>query len=243
MEITAADIARAAEALNRHPDLSPTARRLGIELLNRIRRDSGTCWPSMSRLAVALDRDERTIRRAKAELISTGILTCRDRGGRLTPIYAFIWGTLQTLANTIKARIKAVCDSATGKKDNTPSPPAPGFKTAENGSARPVGRTSTPAYLTPNILQKVVGRMKIATASGNFRTSEAPKNQFLDDSALDRKASARLWDALSRLTPAQLAQFLDRPDADTLQAKAIKAERFNPGTGLSVLRDLVGGLA
>lgn len=223
MGITPALIATAAEALNRHPDLTPSARRVALELLNHLDRTTGTAWPSEGRMAAALGLTARTIRRAKVELAELGLLTWQRRGtsrkGR-TPLYRLALDRLVSLGASIKARLKAA-------RDRVRPPPKP----SNDAPRAPVGRTFPSAYLTQCF--------KISTGGGFWKAPGTPQGQVLTDAQLDARASSRLWEALRRLAPAQLAQFLDHPDAARLQEEAVRAERYRPGTGLAVLAQLV----
>jgi hypothetical protein len=235
MGITAADIAKAAEAINRHPNLSPAARRVGLELLNHIDRKTGLAWPSEARMAEALGYDERTIRRGKAELAAAGMLSWIRRGtskrGR-TPLYTLAWDSLLSIATSIKTKLKAARDAARNRARASSSSTSKSPTTSQNNRyPPPVGRTIPPAYLSQCF--------KISSGKGFWKAPGTPQNQILTDQQLDRKASARIWEVLGRLAPAQLAQFIDRPDAEAVQDAAIKAERYQPGTGLAVLHDLI----
>jgi hypothetical protein len=233
LAITPQQIAIAAEALNRHPDLSATARRVGIELLNHADRTTGTAWPSEARMAEALGLTDRSIRRAKAELAALGLLTWQRRGtskaGR-TNLYTLAWDALLSLAARIKAQLKAAA-SAARKRLGTPStaPPPPVHKPSKNAARTFVDRTKASAYLTQ--LRFMVGGKVAGTAPAK------PQGQILTDQQLDGRAQARVYDALRQLGQAALTQFLARPDAAQLEAAAIKAERYNKGSALTFLAD------
>lgn len=100
------DIALAAEALNRVPGLSPLARRLGIEVLNRMDRQTGRCKPSEARLALSLGCDERSIRRAKVELQDAGFLCWISPGRYCRSIYQLMVSKLAKVALELKAAIR-----------------------------------------------------------------------------------------------------------------------------------------
>lgn len=104
--ITPTTIALAAEALTRCPGLTPTARRVGHELLNYTDRATGLAWPSEVRMAETLNVTTRSIRRAKAQLRQHGLLTWKQRGRQATPVYQLIWKVLVALARRIKAQVK-----------------------------------------------------------------------------------------------------------------------------------------
>jgi Helix-turn-helix domain len=231
--ISPTQIATAAEAINRHPELSGTARRVALELLNHADRTTGKAWPSEARLATALGVTDRSIRRAKVELAEHGLLTWQRRGtskaGR-TNLYALAWDVLLSLAASIKAKVKAAAIAAR-KRLRVPSgvPQAPVHKPS-NGASHPfVDRTKASAYLTQ--FRFMVG----GKVAGTPPTK--PQGQVLTDQQLDGRAQARVYDALRQLGQAALAQFLARPDAADLEAAAIKAERYNKGSALAFLAE------
>ena len=242
MGITATDIAKAAEALNRHPELTPAARRVGLELLSHVDRATGTAWPSEARMAAALGYDVRTVRRGKAELLKLKLLSWKRRGtswaGR-TPLYAFAWERLLDLATTIKVKVKAACNAARART-SVASKPSPAEKQSAEIKTPPpenrpqmttprpaVGRTISPGYLT-QFLNK-------ASGSGFWKAPGTPQGQVLTDQQLDGRAQTRIYDALNALGHAAMMQFFNHPDAAQLEADAIKAERFSPAQGRSGL--------
>ena len=232
MAITPSQLAIAAEALNRHPGLSATARRVGLELLNHVNRATGTAWPSEARMATALGISERSIRRAKAELAALGLLTWQRRGtskaGR-TNLYRLAWEALLSLAARIKTKVK---DAATAARNRLRKPPAtsspPPISKPSNGGPRTfVERTKLSAYLSQGF--------KFSSGKGFWKAPGTHQGQALTDQQLDGRAQARVYEALRQLGQAALAQFLARPDAAQLEAAAIKAERYSQGTALAYL--------
>lgn len=209
MAITAREKAQAAEALNRHPGLSPAARRLGIELLNRIDRRTGITWPSEARLAEALGYSDRTIRRAKAELRAAGLLTWTCRGQHKTPLYTLGWEAIRAIGARIKARVAAA------------------FSTRPKISTAP-GRTFRSSYLTQ---LKFTGTLEVRGAVSAAKFSP----QSLTDTQLNARAHSRLWASLRNLAPAHLAQVLERL-TEQAEAEAVKTERYHPGSGLGALK-------
>jgi hypothetical protein len=231
LAITPSQIAIAAEALNRHPDLSATARRVALELLNCIKRDTGLAWPSEARMATALGISDRSIRRAKVELAALGLLTWVRRGtsrkGR-TPLYALAWDKLLSLAAAFKAKVKAAASAARNRlRMPSPAHRTPVSKTPNNGPRTFVDRTKVSAYLSQCF--------NISSGKGFWRAPGTPQGQHLTSQQLDAKAQARVYDALKALGTAALGQFLSHPDAAQLEAEAIRAERFNPNNGHSGL--------
>lgn len=232
MPLTARQKALAAETLIRHPDLTPAARRVGLELLNHADRRTGVSWPSEARMAEALGVDPRTIRRGKAVLRAAGLLTWEQRGHHRTPIYRLLWDRLVQLATAIKQRVQAACSAARKaiSASRPPSPP-PSNKRPQTGPAQPAGRTFSPTYFTHQGLKQ----------AGEGRRS-GQQHQILTDEQLIAKASARFWTALQALGPHIMAQFISHPQADTLQEAAIRAERFRPDqgrTGIATLHQLL----
>jgi len=242
MPLTARQKAQAAEALIRHPDLTPAARRVGLELLNHADRRTGISWPSEARMAEALGVDARTIRRGKAALRAAGLLTWEQRGHHRTPIYRLLWDRLVQLAASIKARVTAACQAArkatSTAKPSTPAPsPALLNKRPENGPARSTGRTFSPAYPTHQGYKK-------GAWEGKGSAPAAPLRTTITEAELDARASARFWKALQALGPAIMAQFIAHPRADEWQAAAIRAERFKPDhgrTAIAILHQLLHG--
>lgn len=233
MAISPTQIAIAAEAINRHPALSGTARRVALELLNHADRTTGKAWPSEARLATALGVSDRSIRRAKVELAAHGLITWQRRGtckaGR-TNLYKLAWDVLLSLAASIKAKVKAAAIAARQRlRAPSSAPPQPVHKLSKDAPRPFVDRTKASAYLTQ--LKFMVGGKVAGMAPAK------PQGQILSDQQLDGRAQARVYDALRQLGQAALAQFLARPDAADLEAAAIKAERYNKGSALAFLAD------
>lgn len=231
MAITPSQLAIAAEALNRHPDLSATARRVGLELLNHINRATGTAWPSEARMAEALSLSARSIRRAKAELAALGLITWQRRGtskaGR-TNLYRLAWEALLSLAARIKAKVRDAARAARNRLRTPPAAPPPPIPKPSNGGPRTfVDRPKLSAYLSQGL--------KFSNGKGFWKAPGTPQGQALTDQQLDGRAQARVYEALRQLGQAALAQFLARPDAAQLEAEAIKAERYSKGTALAFL--------
>jgi hypothetical protein len=238
MPLTARQKAQAAEALIRHPDLTPAARRVGLELLNHADRRTGISWPSEARMAEALGVDARTIRRGKADLRAAGLLEWETRGYHRTPVYKLLWDRLIQLAASIKARVQMTCKAARAARKAivTPPSPPPPQERPESSPERSTGRTFSPAYPTHQDLKKGAWEGKAATA--------APLRTQITEQELVARASARFWKALQVLGPQIMAQFIAHPRAEEFQAQAIRAERFRPDhgrTGISALHQLLQG--
>lgn len=223
MPLTSRQKAQAAEALIRHPDLTPAARRVGLELLNYADRKSGVSWPSEARMAEALGVDARTVRRGKAALRAAGLLSWKQRGRHKTPIYKLAWDRLVELAAAIKNRVQHVCQAAHKARQDAKIETAPAFsKPRENSASLSVDRTFLPAYPTHQGLKR-------ALEEGSWRRPA----QTLTDEQLIAKASARFWTALQSLGPQIVAEFISHPRANELQDAAIRAERYSPDQGRS----------
>lgn len=234
MSISARQKAQAAEALIRAPNLTPAARRVGLELLNYADRRTGISWPSEARMAETLKVDVRTIRRGKADLRAAGLLIWEQRGHHRTPIYRLLWDRLVQLAAAIKARVTAACSAArkatSAARSAAPPPSPPDQKGPENGPERPSGRTFSPAYPTHQKLKGAREEKGPAPAAG-LRTT-------ITDAELNARAAARFWKALQALGPQIMAQFIEHPRADELQDQAIRAERFRPDHGRTAITTL-----
>ena len=266
--------AKAATALRNLATLPKSARLLGMEFLARCDKRTGMCHPSIARLAVALACDEKTIRRSIAALVAHGFLIVIKRGGHLTDQYRLQLDTLAALADTITAQVAKVCNAAaaagkaarasaiakgldiikaTREAATAARKAATAAREAIQGKATPaettappppVDRTFCPRVLSKNIniLSKETGNF--ASRSGFWKTSSTTQGQVLSDQKLDAKASTRFYTALQQLGADVMAQLIARPDAAELEAKAIKAERYRPGTGLDMLKaSLLSGAA
>lgn len=119
---------------------------------------------------------------------------------------------------------------------------------AETATPRPIpDRTFCPRILSKNIniLSRETGNF--ASKSGFWKTPGTPQGQVLSDQKLDNAAYGRLMAAAQAILGRDLFQrmqitLMERPDAEELQAQAIKAERYRPGTGLDMLKaTLIGG--
>jgi len=215
--VTAQEIAVACEALNRAPGLSPLARRLGIELVNHVDRATGTAWPSEARLAAALDVTTRAIRKAKTQLKAHGFLTWQQRGRhrQRTPLYKIAWNLLRDIAAGIKAKLKAAAEK---------------FKRPDKQREINLGRNGCSSYLT-QAKDLIGGLAKSAIQKRSQPSSENP-------ALLNQRAQGRFYSILSALPPATYAQLLQTMTPD-MEAQAIKAERYSPGTGFDMLKTLM----
>ena len=106
------DIALAAQALNRIDGLSPATRRVGHELLQRMDRNTGLCWPSQERIAAALGLSDRSVRTAIAQLKALGFLTWKA-SRRATNVYCLAVKALAAAAERLKAALRSQPRQAT----------------------------------------------------------------------------------------------------------------------------------
>ena len=91
-------------ALHFHQKLSPSARRVGAALIEHFNRRSGQCNPTVARLAELLETDQKTIKRATAELDRYGLISkVRVSGSRRTN-YQPNWSALATVYSDWRAR-------------------------------------------------------------------------------------------------------------------------------------------
>jgi len=192
--ITPTTIALAAEAFTRCPGLTPTARRVGHELLNYTDRSTGLAWPSESRLADALGVTVRTIQKAKVQLRQRGLLTWHQRGRHphRTPVYELAWAALIALARGIKTRVKKV----TARYRSPPPRPT-------GSPPRSIPSTSTP-NLGANFRSPYLPQKK-DRSSWDGTKKPAPRTPVQRRSGPDRyppallqqRAHTRLWTALT----------------------------------------------
>jgi len=236
--ITPTTIALAAEAFTRCPGLTPTARRVGHELLHYTDRTTGLAWPSEARLADALGVTVRTIQKAKAQLRQRGLLTWRQRGRhpQRTPVYQLAWKALIALARGIKARVKTVA-ARYAPPVSSPSPPT-----------RQILGTNirSPYLLQKTNIQRLEGikqRPKPPEKPVERRSGPdtyQPTPETYSPALLQRRAHTRLWtDLTSKLSERHLANLIDtvstKPD---VEKQALTAEQRSWGSGLPLLLKL-----
>lgn len=215
MGISSRDIARACEALNRHEGLTPSARRVGVEIINHTDKRTGRAWPSEARLAEALGYTTRTIRRAKTELARLGFLAWRRRGPYRTPIYTIAWSVLSRIAGTLKERLKV----ATAKYRTAPRP----AKSPLLVEKQHHDRTLESSYRSQGVSLGTWGRKT---------------TQVLTDTQLNSRAHSRLWTTIRGLETSLVAQIIARM-TESIEVEAVRAERFKPGSGLQTLLGLL----
>jgi len=224
-KITSTTIALAAEALTRCPGLTPTARRVGHELLNYTDRATGLAWPSEARLADTLGVTVRTIQKAKAQLRQRGLLTWRQRGRhpQRTPVYQLVWAALVALARGIKARVKRVATRYT----SIPRSPSG------------LGTNIRSHYLPQKNNSYGFGEKKQAPGKLVQRqTSTAPTHS---PELLRNRAHSRLYEALTAtFDQVALGNLFERMTPD-IEARAMDAEQRRWGTGIGVVIEAVTG--
>lgn len=223
MAITPTQIAVAAEAFNRVDGISPTARRLGIELINHCDRKTGCAWPSEARLAECLGVTDRAIRSAKAQLAAKGLISWHQRGRHhhRTPLYEIAWSALMAIAKGIKERVKAASAPFRRKSDPPPRP-------ADNRDKSGLGRNMRSSYLTHNYSFKGFG--------GKPAAKSRKSSTRIPVAVIEQKAGNRLWQNLAALPGFETICNTITPE---IEASAVKAERFKPGSGVSTLLSLL----
>ena len=227
MAISSADKAKAAEALIRHPNLSPIARRLGLELLNLADKRKGICWPSEKRLALALGCATRSINRAKAELREAGLLSWITRGHHKTPVYRLAWETLKALGGAIKTRIRS---GITPKAPSNFSQPT----RAAFLSASIAALDSDPTFSSTNLTQtKDIKKEGALEGLGGPQTGKSVSQVELDRDT--SQASARLWEGVRGRFPGSLLEEIFKHITADIESQALNAEQYRKGTGIQVL--------
>lgn len=144
-------------------------------------------------------------------------------------------GILEAIREARRAAYAAAQEARDGFRTSSP----PVLKTPENGPRPIPDRTFCPRIPTRYI--PIRGVVNVASKAGFWKAPGTPQGQVLTDQQLDARASSRFWTALQQFGPDLMAQLICHKDADALQAAAIKAERYQQGTGLIVLRNLIAG--
>jgi hypothetical protein len=142
------------------------------------------------------------------------------------------------IIQTARAARTAAIDAARAARERLRTTPPPIFqKPSKSGPVSSPDRTFCPRI--PSKVYNNIGKglSNFAAKSGFWKAQGTPQGQHLTDEQLDRKAHARLSEGLLKLGEAAIAQFYARPDAEQLEAEAIRAERYKPGTGLAFLAD------
>lgn len=226
---TPREIARAAETLNRYPGLSPMARRLGFELINRTDRNTGRCRPSEGRLAISLGCDERSIRRAKVELQKLGFLAWRNPGHHKRSIYQIMWTKLGEVAQRLKAKIREAATPAMAKARTQRAIKMRRYfmAVATGKTGKKSDRTKMSGNPTTHIIQSIAKQH-----------SEPDKRQ----KALRVEAEQRFWDSLGRL-PTALSQRITTALSEAIFERALEAETRLWGSGVPTAIALAEGKA
>lgn len=84
-------------ALHFHPELTPSARRIGAALLEHFNRKSGQCNPTVTRLAELLDTDVKTVKRGTAELEQKGLISKSRIFGKRRTNYQPNWSAFAAI--------------------------------------------------------------------------------------------------------------------------------------------------
>lgn len=143
-------------------------------------------------------------------------------------------GILEAVREARRAAYEAAREARDRLKASSPPPVS---KPVETGPRPIPDRTFCPRIPSMKLeLHKYGGSaLNIASPRGFWKAPGTPQGQHLTSQQLDAKAHARISEALRQLGQAALAQFYAHPDAEQLEAEAIKAERFNPNKGLTGL--------
>lgn len=135
------------------------------------------------------------------------------------------------------ARTAAIHAARAARERLRTTPPTVFQKPSKSGAVSSPDRTFCPRIPSKVYNNISKGFSNFAAKSGFWKAPGTPQGQQLTDQQLNTKAHARLSEGLRQLGPAAFAQFLARPDAAQLEAEAIRAERYKPGTGLAFLAD------
>lgn len=102
------DVAIAQKAINLARGLSGADKAVAAAIIDHFNKVTGQCDPSIERLATLLDLDERTIRRATADLCAKhGMFLKRSHGGKsLRASYAPIWSTFRDIVTEWDNRMR-----------------------------------------------------------------------------------------------------------------------------------------
>lgn len=228
MAISPQEKALACEAINRVPGLSPLARRVGLELINRADRNTGRCKPSERRLAISLGCDERSVRRAKVELQRAGFLVWLNPGHHKRCWYQVRWSRLVEAAQTLKRKIRQAATSAIAVARNRRSVQLRRFLKRLEKATLPVksDRTKMSGNLTTQINQSFGSVVKPV---------QSPQKL---GAILQEKAERRFWHDVMAL-PAALAEQVTGNLCEAVLEKALEAEIHVNGLGIKTAIELV----
>ena len=210
MAISSTDIAKAAEAINRHRGLNPSSRRVGLEILNAMNRQTATAWRSVGGLARRLGISERSVSYALRLLRKLDLIVTKPNGGKGL-LFRLAWRRIKAVGAAIKRELFRQSGTRTERQVAVP----------------PIKRKDTPQAVADVLPPKNISR--------SFEKKTGSTQQILTDQQLDGRAQTRIYDALKALGHAAMMQFFNHPDAAQLEADAIKAERFSPDQGRSGL--------
>lgn len=150
--ISPQDIARAAKTFVYVQHLSPSARRLGLALLDHLNVYNARCDPSEARLAAMLHLSERAIRNAKNELRRVGFITWRSHGGlMITADYRMNFTALHAACDRIETNAKTIFTKRHRGSDRKTR--SNGADIIQTGSSIPKTGNSLPATQEAYFLQ------------------------------------------------------------------------------------------
>ena len=120
--VSPTQIAKAVVGFNRADNLTPTARRLGIELVGHVNKQTFRCDPSEARLAHLLAVSDRAIRKAKTKLYKQDLITWRSSGQNGTCNYHIYWDVLARIADEKHASWRKKQEERMFQSSGTPVP-------------------------------------------------------------------------------------------------------------------------
>ena len=217
--VTSKDIAIAAEAINRHRGLTPSARQVAIEILQGMNKAIATTWRSVNGLAVRLALSPRTIGNALRLLRDLGLIQTRPRGGKGL-LFRITWSALRRIGAAIKREV--------GKRLGTRA------KAQAIDLPPERQRDRQPASPVPT-------QVKIYRGGVGAGAPRQPSQSIVPDEILNRKAHQRLWQAIRGFGVELVTAVMVHDNAAELEAEAVRAERYRPGSGLAVLVERLRG--
>jgi DNA-binding transcriptional ArsR family regulator len=217
--VTSKDIAIAAEAINRHRGLTPSARRVGLEILQGMDKRTATTWRSVRGIATRLDLAQSTIGYALRLLRDLGLIDTRAKGSKGL-LFRISWSSLKRTAAMIKRSVAQKMGRHL-KKQALVEP-----------QERQPSRQSRGEALPP---------VKIYRGVGGGGAHRPPSQSRVPDQVLDQKAHGRLWQAIRGFGVELVTAVMMRDDAAELEAQAVRAERYRPGSGLGVVVERLRG--
>lgn len=211
--VTSRDIAIAAEAINRHRGLTPSARQVALEILQGMDKRTATTWRSVGGIAARLGLAARTIGYALQLLRELGLIDTRARGGKGL-LFRLSWSSLKRIGAAIKREV--------GKRLGT--------RTRVQGLDLPPERPRDRQPAAP-----VLPLVRFNRGAEGKRASTPAAKSTVPDEILNRKAHGRLWECIRGAGAELVAALMGHPMAGEIEEEAVRAERYQPGSGVIVL--------